>query len=158
MDSIEHGAYIAPDDMKVMVQKGIYFVPTLFVLQYVAQGRAAAGAPVWVKMIDIQKDTFHRALQSGVKIAFGTDAGGFSWDVDPAKEFGVMVQYGMTPAQAIHAATVSAADLLGMSNDVGTIEPGKFADIVAVKGDPLKDVTVLEHVDFVMKGGVVVRK
>jgi imidazolonepropionase-like amidohydrolase len=157
VDSIEHGAYIAPEDMQVMAQKGIYFVPTLFVLQYVAQGRAAAGAPVWVKMIDIQKDTFHRALQSGVKIAFGTDAGGFDWNIDPAKEFGVMVQYGMTPAQAIHAATVSAADLLGMSNDVGTVEPGKYADIVAVKGDPLKDVTVLEHVDFVMKGGAVVK-
>src|SRR5579859_5701213 len=73
VDSIEHGGYIAPEDMKMMVAKGIYYVPTLYVLQYVAQGRANAGAPVWVKMIDIQKDTFHRAVQNNVKIAFGTD-------------------------------------------------------------------------------------
>ena len=158
VDSIEHGGYIAPEDMKMMVDKGIYYVPTLYVLQYVAQGRANAGAPVWLKMIDIQKDTFHRAVQSGVKIAFGTDVGGFDWNIDPAKEFSVMVQFGMTPAQAIHAATVSGSELLGMSKDIGTVEPGKFADLVAVKGDPLKDVTVLEHVDFVMKGGVVVKK
>jgi imidazolonepropionase-like amidohydrolase len=158
VDSIEHGSYIAPEDMQMMVTKGIYYVPTLYVTEYVAPGRAAAGAHVWVDMLKIHEDTFRRALAANVKIAFGTDAGGFDWNIDPAVEFAVMVRYGMTPAQAIRAATVGGADLLGMSHDIGTIEPGKFADIVAVHGDPLKDVSVLEHVDFVMKGGVVVKR
>lgn len=153
MDSIEHGNYIADEDLKVMVARGSFYVPTIFVGVYVAEGRAAAGAPVWVKMLGIHEETFHRALKAGVKIAFGTDAGGFAWTVNPAKEFGYMVKWGMTPAQAIQSATSSAAELLGWSDQVGTIEAGKFADIIAVSGDPLKDVTVLEKVDFVMKGG-----
>jgi len=90
-----------------------------------------------------------------VKIAFGTDAGGFDWKENPAQEFKYMVDWGMTPAQAIRAATVTASELLGMQNQIGTIEVGKYADIVAVPGDPLKDITVLQKVDFVMKGGVV---
>ena len=93
-----------------------------------------------------------------MKIAFGTDAGGFDWKVNPAKEFGYMVKWGMTPVQAIRAATSSASELLGMQDKVGSIEAGKYADIVAVPGDPLADITVLEKVDFVMKGGVVYRK
>jgi imidazolonepropionase-like amidohydrolase len=158
VDSIEHGNYIADDDMKTMVARGIYYVPTIYVGAYVAQGRAAAGAPVWVKMLSIHEETFRRALKAGLKIAFGTDAGGFSWTVNPAKEFDYMVKWGMTPAQAIRSATATAAELLGWSEQVGTIEAGKFADIVAVPGDPLSDVTVLEKVDFVMKGGTVVKK
>ncbi len=154
VDSIEHGMYIAPDDMKAMVAKGIYYVPTLYVGEYVAQGRAAEGRMVWVQMIDIHKDTFKRALAAGVKIAFGTDVGGFDWNINPAREFDYMVKYGMTPAQAIRSATSAAADLLGMQDKIGSIEPGKLADIVAVKGNPLQDVTVLEKIDFVMKGGV----
>jgi imidazolonepropionase-like amidohydrolase len=97
-------------------------------------------------------------MKAGVKIAFGTDAGGFDWGIDPAKEFGYMVKWGMTPVRAMRAATSSAAELLGMQDQVGTVEAGKLADIVAVTGDPFSDVTVLEKVDFVMKGGVVVRK
>jgi imidazolonepropionase-like amidohydrolase len=133
-------------------------VPTIYVGAYVAEGRAAEGAPVWVKMLAIHEDTFRRALKSGVKIAFGTDAGGFAWTVNPAKEFSYMVKWGMTPEQALRSATASAAELLGWSDQVGTIESGKFADIVAVAADPLKDVTVLERVDVVIKGGCVVRK
>jgi imidazolonepropionase-like amidohydrolase len=158
VDSIEHGNYIADEDLETMANHGIWYVPTIFVGEYVAQGRAATGAPVWLKMIQIHQDTFRRAMKAGVKIAFGTDAGGFDWKVDPAKEFGYMVKWGMTPAQAIEAATRSAAVLLDMQDRVGTIEPGKFADIVAVPGDPLKDVTLLEQVDFVMKNGVVYKK
>jgi imidazolonepropionase-like amidohydrolase len=90
-----------------------------------------------------------------VKIAFGTDAGGFDWSINPAKEFPYMVKYGMTPAQAIRSATSSAAELLDMQNDVGSVAPGKYADVVAVKGDPLADVGVLEKIDFVMKSGEV---
>ncbi|MFY9561574.1 MAG: amidohydrolase family protein [Terriglobales bacterium] len=158
VDSIEHGNYIADEDLKTMVSKGIYYVPTIYVGEYVAQGRAAAGAPVWVKMIAVHEATFRRALKAGVKIAFGTDAGGFDWKVNPAKEFSSMVKFGMTPAQALRSATFSAAELLGMQDKVGTIEPGKLADIVAVPGDPLADVSVMEKVDFVMKGGVMYRK
>ena len=158
VDSIEHGNYISDEDLKTMQSRGIFYVPTIFVGDYVARGRANAGAPVWLQMVQIHEDTFRRAMKAGVKIAFGTDAGGFDWKVDPAKEFGYMVKWGMTPAQAIRSATASAAELLGMQDKVGTIEPGKLADIVAVPGDPLKDVTVLEQVDFVMKGGVVYKK
>jgi imidazolonepropionase-like amidohydrolase len=158
VDSIEHGNYIADDDMKAMVAHGTFYVPTIYVGAYVAEGRAAAGAPVWVKMLSIHEDTFRRALKAGVKIAFGTDAGGFAWTVNPAKEFAYMVKWGMTPAQALRSATTSAAELLGWSDQVGSIEAGKFADIVAVSGDPLGDVSVLEKVDFVMKGGKIYKK
>jgi imidazolonepropionase-like amidohydrolase len=158
VDSIEHGNYIADEDLKSMASRGTFYVPTIFVGAYVAEGRAAEGSPVWVKMLAVHEDTFRRAMKAGVKIAFGTDAGGFAWTVNPAKEFGYMVKWGMTPAQAIRSATSSAAELLGWSDQVGTIEPGKYADIVAVTGDPLADVTALEKVDFVMKGGTVVKK
>jgi imidazolonepropionase-like amidohydrolase len=154
VDSIEHGNYIAEQDLKTMAARGVYYVPTIFVGEYVAQGRAAEGAPVWVKMIQIHEDTFKRAMKAGVKIAFGTDAGGFDWKVNPAKEFSSMVKFGMTPAQAIRSASVTAAELLGMKDLLGTVEAGKLADIVAVPGDPLADVTLMEKVDFVMKGGV----
>jgi imidazolonepropionase-like amidohydrolase len=157
VDSIEHGNYIAPADLRTMAQKGIFYVPTIYVGEYVAQGRAAAGAKVWLEMIKIHEDTFRRALSAGVKIAFGTDVGGFDWGINPAVEFPFMVKYGMTPIQAIRSATSSAAELLGMQNDVGSITVGKYADLVAVKGDPLADIAILEKVDFVMKGGEVHR-
>lgn len=88
-------------------------------------------------------------------VQVGTDAGGFDWNINPAKEFALMVKYGMTPNQAIRAATQTAAELLEMSEEVGSIEPGKWADIVAAPGDPLANVQVLENIKFVMKGGVV---
>src|SRR5215472_1502515 len=158
VDSIEHGNYIADEDLKTMAARGIFYVPTIFVGEYVAQGRAAEEAPVWVKMIQIHEDTFRRAMKSGVKIAFGTDAGGFDWKINPAKEFSSMVKFGMTPAQALRAGTATSAELLGMKDSLGTIEAGKLADIVAVPGDPLSDVSVMEKVDFVMKGGAVVKR
>ena len=158
VDSIEHGNYIADEDLKTMASRGIFYVPTIYVGEYVAQGRAAEGAPVWVKMIQIHEDTFRRAMKAGVKIAFGTDAGGFDWKVNPAKEFSSMVKFGMTPAQAIRSATVTAAELLGMKDSLGTLEEGKLADIVAVPGDPLADASLMEKVDFVMKDGAVYRR
>jgi imidazolonepropionase-like amidohydrolase len=158
VDSIEHGDYIAPEDMATMKAKGIWYVPTMFVGEYVSQGRAQAGAPIWVQMVNINGETFKRALQAGVKIAFGTDAGGFDWNINPAKEFSVRVKWGQSPAAAIRSATIDAATLLGMEKQVGSIEAGKLADIVAVPGDPLADITALEKVSFVMKDGVVVKK
>jgi imidazolonepropionase-like amidohydrolase len=155
VDSIEHGNYIADEDLRTMALKGIYYVPTIYVGEYVAEGRAKAGAPQWLQMRDIHAQTVRRALKAGVKIAFGTDVGGFDWRINPATEFGWMVKYGMTPEQALRAATVVAAELLGWGDRLGSVEPGKLADIVAVPGDPLADVTRLEHVAFVMKGGVI---
>lgn len=155
VDSIEHGNYIADGDVKTMLAHGTWYVPTIFVGEYVAEGRAAEGAKVWLEMAKIHEATFRRALSAGVKIAFGTDAGGFAWTVNPAKEFAYMVKWGMSPQQAIAAATTRASELLRMQDMVGTVEAGKYADIVAVSGDPLADVGVLEKVDFVMKGGVV---
>jgi imidazolonepropionase-like amidohydrolase len=155
VDSVEHGDYIAPEDMKMMVEKGIYYVPTIYVGEYVAEGRAKAGAPVWLKMIQISEATFRRAMGAHVKIAFGTDAGGYDWSINPAVQFPTMVKYGMTPAQAIRSATSVAAELLGMQDQIGTVEAGKQADIVAVPGDPLQDVALLQKVHFVMKAGEV---
>lgn len=157
VDSVEHGDYIADEDIRVMISKGIFYVPTIYVGEYVAEGRAAAGAPVWVDMVKIHAETFRRAVKAGVKIAFGTDVGGFDWKIDPAVEFPLMVKYGMTAAQALHSATSNAAELLGMQNQIGSIEAGKFADIIAVPGNPLEDVTMLQKVNFVMKGGMVYR-
>ena len=154
VDSIEHGDYIADADMKTMLQKGTWYVPTIYVGEYVAQGRGG----FWPAMVKLHGDTFRKAVQMGVKIAFGTDAGGFDWNIDPAIEFPLMVKYGMTPKQAIRAATVSGSELLKMQDQIGTVEAGKFADIVAVQGDPLADISILQKIDFVMKGGKVYRR
>ncbi len=157
VDSIEHGYGLDEELMDRMVRQGTYWCPTIYVGVYVAEGRAAAGAPIWLTMRDLEAKAFNLAVRKGVKIAFGTDVGGFSWDVNAAKEFAYMVRYGMTPMQAIQSATVVAADLLERTNDMGALEAGKYADIIAVAGDPLRDVTELERVRFVMKGGQVAR-
>ncbi len=156
-DSIEHGYGLDEEMMDVMVKQGTYWCPTIYVGAYVAEGRAAAGAPIWLTMRDLEAKAFGIAVRKGVKIAYGTDAGGYSWTVNQAKEFAYMVRYGMTPMQAIQSATTVAAELLERPNDMGAIEVGKYADIIAVAGDPLKDITELERVRFVMKGGEVVR-
>ncbi len=154
VDSIEHGYGLTAPQMEEMARRGIYWVPTIAVGAYVANGRQGN----WPKMVDTAKAAFQLALTKGVKIAFGTDAGGFDWkELNEAKEFEYYVNYGMTPMQAIRTATVTASELLGWSDRIGTLEAGKFADVVAVSGDPLKDITELERVKFVMKGGVVVK-
>jgi imidazolonepropionase-like amidohydrolase len=154
-DSIEHGDGLDEGLMDRMIKQGTYWCPTIYVGVFVAEGRAAAGAPIWPVMRDLEAKAFGIATRKGVKIAFGTDAGGFPWTENAAREFGYMVRYGMTPMQAIQSATLVAADLLERPNDMGAIEPGKYADIVAVTGDPLKDIQELERVRFVMKGGEV---
>jgi imidazolonepropionase-like amidohydrolase len=156
-DSIEHGYGLDEEMMDRMVAQGTYWCPTIYVGAYVAEGRAAAGAPIWLTMRDLEAKAFGVAVRKGVKIAYGTDAGGYSWTVNQAKEFAYMVRYGMTPMQAIQSATTVAAELLERPNDMGAIEVGKYADIIAVAGDPLKDITELERVRFVMKGGEIVR-
>src|SRR6202521_3763411 len=152
VDTIEHGDGLTDALMDEMAKRGIYWVPTIAVGVYVAPGRGSN----WEKMAALERDNFSKATKKGVKIALGTDAGGFDWKkLNQAKEFEYYVQYGMTPMQAIRAGTSVPAELLGWGDKVGTIEAGKWADIVAVSGDPLTDIKELENVKFVMKGGSV---
>jgi imidazolonepropionase-like amidohydrolase len=158
VDSIEHGDGMDEELMDIMIKRGVYWCPTIFVGAYVAEGRAAAGAPIWKTMVDLEAKAFNKGVKKGVKIAFGTDAGGFAWSENEAKEFAYMVRYGMEPMKAIQSATINAATLLDAANDIGSIEPGRYADIIAVEGNPLDDITLLEHVKFVMKGGRVMKQ
>jgi imidazolonepropionase-like amidohydrolase len=152
VDTIEHGDGLTEALMDEMVRRGVYWVPTVTVGVYVAPGRGGN----WQRMADLERENFGKALKKGVKIALGTDAGGFDWrKVNQAVEFKYYVDYGMTPMQAIRAGTAVTAELLGWGEKAGTIEAGKWADLVAVGGDPLADITELERVIFVMKGGAV---
>jgi imidazolonepropionase-like amidohydrolase len=157
VDSIEHGYGLDEGLMERMVKQGVYWCPTIYVGVYVAEGRAAAGAPIWLTMRDLEAKAFPLALRKGVKIAYGTDAGGYAWTENQAKELTYMVRYGMTPMQAIQSATTVAAELLERGNDFGAIEAGKYADIIAVSGNPLTTIAELERVRFVMKNGEVYR-
>ncbi len=156
-DSIEHGYGLDEEMMDLMVKRGVYWCPTIFVGAYVAEGRAAAGAPIWKTMVELERAAFPKALKKGVRISFGSDAGGYAWTENQAKELSYMVRYGMTPMQAIQSATSVAAALLDQQDNMGALEPGKYADVIAVAGDPLADISELERVTFVMKGGSVVK-
>ena len=152
VNTIEHGDGMTDSLLDVMKAKGLYWVPTVTVAWYVAGPRGG----VWGPMLQHQKRAFLRGVQKGVKIALGTDAGGFPWtEINQAKEFEYYVQYGMTPMQAIKSGTSVAAELLDQQNDIGTVAAGFYADLVAVGGDPLRDITELQRVRFVMKGGTV---
>ncbi len=159
IDSIEHGSLIDAEGIALMKQHGTYLVADIYNDDYILGKAIDFGLPK--EMVDkektvgkLQRENFAKAVAAGVKIAFGTDAGVYPHG-DNAKQFHYMVKFGMTPAGAIRAATSSAADLIDRSKDVGTLEAGKFADLIAVEGDPLEKVEVLEHVSFVMKGGKV---
>jgi len=161
VDSIEHGSYIDDAAIAVMKEHGTYLVPTLYLGDWMIDnaGLTRLPPPLLAKaqeVIPAARKNIAHAFASGVKVAFGTDAAVYPHGMN-AHEFAVMVKLGLTPLQAIQASTVNAADLLGWSGKVGTLEPGAWADIVAVDGDPLKDVTTLERVKFVMKGGAVVK-
>jgi imidazolonepropionase-like amidohydrolase len=161
VDSIEHGSYIDDAGIAVMKEHGTYLVPTLYLGDWMIDnaGLTRLPPPLLAKaqeVIPAARKNIAHAFASGVKVAFGTDAAVYPHGRN-AHEFAVMVRLGLTPLQAIQAATVNAADLLGWSGKVGSLEPGAWADIVAVDGDPVKDVTTLERVKFVMKGGEVVK-
>ncbi|HET7433346.1 MAG TPA: amidohydrolase family protein [Thermoanaerobaculia bacterium] len=158
VDSIEHGLSITDEQLDRMKAQGIWYCPTLTALEYVSPGRAAEGKKIWAELPRFHHDTFARALKKGVRIAYGTDAGAFPWEYNAAKEFGYLVQYGMTPMQALRTGTLRSAELLDMEDKVGTIETGKFADLVGVPGDPLRDINVMEKVSFVMKDGEIWKK
>ncbi len=156
VDSIEHGTVLDEEGAKLMEQRGTWLVPTLFCFQHdmetgLSQGRDPASFAKGVAIMKEQGPAFKRALEHHLKIAYGVDD-----DADfVSKEFGALVRGGMTPIEALQAATINGAQLLGRDKEIGTIESGKFADIVAVDGDPLTDITVMEKVVFVMKGGEV---
>jgi imidazolonepropionase-like amidohydrolase len=163
VDSIEHGDGLTPDLLERMVERSVYWCPTIYVGAYVAQGRGG----IWPEMVKLEERAFKSALEKGVRIAYGTDAGGYAWSENQAKELSYMVRYGMAPMQAIKSATSVAAALLDPlcapgaaecpHSDIGVIEKGKFADLIAVAQSPLEGIAELERVRFVIKGGVVYR-
>ncbi|HVX89243.1 MAG TPA: amidohydrolase family protein [Gemmatimonadales bacterium] len=152
VNSIEHGVGLTPDLMDRMVAQKVWWCPTFTALNYVAPGRGG----LWPRMVEIARGAFGEAVRRRVPIVFGTDVGGTPWTVPQAGEFKFMTDYGMTPMQAIQSATARAGELLNASADVGTVQAGRFADLIAVAGDPLADITELQRVVWVMKGGEVV--
>jgi imidazolonepropionase-like amidohydrolase len=161
VDSIEHGSYIDDTGIAEMKKNGTYLVPTLYLGDWFLENAERNHVPEFYlakakAVMPIARQNIAHAFASGVKVAFGTDAAVYPHGLN-AHEFAVMVKLGLTPLQAIQAATLNAADLLGWSGKVGTLQPGAWADVIAVDGDPVKDVTALEHVKFVMKGGEVVK-
>ena len=159
VDSIEHSSMIDEEGLKLAKQHGTYLDFDVYNDDYILSEYAKKGFPASTvekeRLVGrLQRENFQRAVKAGEKMAFGTDAGVYphGWN---GKQFAVMTHWGMTPMQAIQAATVNAADLLGMTGKVGAVAPGYYADLVAVSGDPINDVAQLEHVSFVMKGGAV---
>lgn len=163
VDSIEHGTFMDEQDMKLMKERGTWYVPTVIAGETVTAKAQIAGyfppqvalkaAAVGPKILD----TLGRAYKYGIKIAFGTDAGVYPHG-ENAREFAYMVQAGMPAIETIRAATLNAAELLKHADTLGQVTPGYAADLIAVKGDPLQDVTTLQHVEFVMKAGTVFKK
>jgi imidazolonepropionase-like amidohydrolase len=159
--SIEHGGMIDEEGVRLLKERGIYLVPDIYTDEYILAEADTLGLPP--KLVEKEKElrknqltNWKRAIAAGVKLAFGTDAGVYPHGQN-AKQFHSLLVLGLTPMQVIQMATANAADLLGWSDRVGTIAPGRFADLIAVQGDPLADITELERVQLVMKGGVVVK-
>ena len=152
-DSIEHGLELDDAAIAQMVRQGTWYCPTLAPYYYhhapenTPQGRRDR------KRVEVHGPSFQKAMRAGIKIAFGTDVGGFPWTDPMAQEFNYMVKFGMSPAEAIRSATSRAAEMLGAQGEIGVIAPGAYADIIAVSGDPLKDIQELGRVKFVMKDG-----
>jgi len=161
VDSVEHGHLMDDDSIATLKKNGTYIVPTLYLMDWNRENLSQRNAPDYmVKKMQLVsaagQNNLKRAFAAGLKVGFGTDAAVYPHGLN-AHEFAVYVRLGMTPLQAIQTSTINDADLLGWSNKIGTLEAGKWADMIAVDGDPLKDVTTLEHVKFVMKGGEVIR-
>ena len=162
IDSIEHGTFLDQEGLRLMKAKGTYLVPTLIAPKGVLErlGRGGNLPPNVIQKAKAAADrldyTFRQAVQEVVQIALGTDAGVYPHGRN-VEEFGLMAANGLKPAEALKAGTANAADLLGLVSQLGTLEKGKFADIVAVPGDPFSDIRVTEKVFFVMKEGVVYR-
>jgi imidazolonepropionase-like amidohydrolase len=160
VDSIEHGSFMTPETLSMMRERGVYLVPTLLAGDWVITKMSNYPPVIQAKAkaaIAARSDMFRNALKAGVKIAFGTDSGVFPHGINP-REFALMTGLGMSPAAALRSATSVAAALLGVDDRLGTLAAGKLADVVAVPGNPLDDIHATEHVSFVMKEGVVVKK
>jgi imidazolonepropionase-like amidohydrolase len=161
--SIEHGSFVDEEGIRVMKEKGTYLVPTLYTLDFIINEGKQNGVPQYaidkaIEVSRVQRANLKKAYQAGVKFAYGTDAAVFPHGRN-ARDFAILVdQLGVPPMEAIQMATKAAADLLGIADKAGTIEKGKWADLIAVKGDPLANIRLLEDVKFVMKGGVVFKK
>jgi imidazolonepropionase-like amidohydrolase len=160
--SVEHASLIDDEGIRLAKERGAYLVMDIYNDDYILAEFRRLGYPEKIlekerRVGRTQRENFRRAVQAGVKIAYGTDAGVFphGWN---GKQFAKMVEWGMTPMQAIQAATTNAADLLGRSDQIGAVGPKFYADLVAVEGDPLKDISILEHVGWVMKGGKVITR
>lgn len=158
-DSIEHASLADDEDIRLAIEHGTYFDMDIYNDDFLLGEAIKLGLPQ--ENIDkerrigrLQRETFQRAVKAGVKMGFGTDAGVYPHG-DNARQLATMVQWGMTPTQALRTITFNSADLIGRSKDVGTIEPGKYADIIAVNGNPVQDITLMQRVGFVMKGGVI---
>ena len=152
-DTIEHGSGFTEDLMDRAIKQGTWWCPTMYVGTWVAEGRGG----IWKQLPALLAKAVRRGVEKGMNIANGSDAGGYAWTENPAKELALLTASGMTPMQAIQAATSRAAKLLGQSGSLGELKEGAYADIIAVQEDPLKDITALQRVSFVMKGGVVVK-
>ncbi len=150
VDTIEHGVSITDEQLAEMKQRGVYYIPTLWDLQYSAERRHSAEIE---KQFQIGKETLVRAMRAGVKVGFGTDIGGFDWQITPAKQMETFVAAGMTPVEAILTSTRTGAELMGIGGDTGVLQPGQFADIIVVSGNPLKDITALERVRLTVRRG-----
>jgi imidazolonepropionase-like amidohydrolase len=158
-DSIEHASLASDEDIQLAIQHGTYFDMDIYNDDFLLGDAIKFGLPPENiekerRVGQLQRENFQKAVKAGVKMAFGTDAGVYPHG-DNARQLATMVRFGMTPPQALRTVTFNSADLIGRSKDVGTIEPGKYADIIAVSGDPLQDITVMQKVGFVMKGGVI---
>jgi imidazolonepropionase-like amidohydrolase len=161
VDSVEHGHLMNDEAIATLKKNGTYLVPTLYLIDWQREHAAQANLPAFLKakmemVSGSAKANAKKAFAAGVKIGMGTDAAVYPHGLN-AHELEVYVQLGMTPLQAIQTATINDAELLGWKDKVGTLEPGKWADIIAVDGDPLHDITTLQHVKFVMKGGELVK-
>jgi imidazolonepropionase-like amidohydrolase len=156
-DSIEHGLDLDDAAVQQMVKQGTWLVPTLSPYYYAQAPENTPEGRRDRKRVQVHGPSFQKALKAGVKIAYGTDMGGIPWTEPMAQEFRREVELGMTPMQAIQSATTRAAELLDMVGQIGVVAPGAYADVIAVAADPLKDISALEHVTFVMKDGKVIR-
>jgi imidazolonepropionase-like amidohydrolase len=156
--SIEHGLGMDEESMQLMAAKGVFWCPTLFVNEFVAEGRAKLGSPINLMFSKSIPETFKKAVKLGVKIAYGTDIGGYDWSLPQAKDFSYFVSWGLTPIQAIQTATVHAAELLGQVGQIGEIKAGALADIIALKQDPTKNIESLQNIDWIMKDGKVYKQ
>jgi len=156
--SIEHGLGMDEESMQLMAAKGVFWCPTLFVNEFVAEGRAKLGSPINLMFSKSIPETFKKAVKLGVKIAYGTDIGGYDWSLPQAKDFSFFVSWGLTPIQAMQTATVHAAELLGQVGQIGEIKAGALADIIALKQDPTKNIESLQNIDWIMKDGKVYKQ